>query len=244
MKKIVLSLIASGFLVSGILPSSLESARAESKIDQQNVDSDIKDVVFIEQSDGKLEYTYTKGNEKFKNVEYFNENQTGLRSYIYKLDKDTGEYQKVDELVSQLSFDKKEVSIESLVTKEKDVMVVQSNQNTASLDELEFSIQAKDKWTYHGTVYGDNKPKKWTIGVIGISIAGITRLPAAAKIVVSIANMTYQLATDVFYYKKVSYKKGPKLRPSFKFVTTFYADKARKKVIKKNVVSYVDSGYR
>ncbi|WP_144563746.1 hypothetical protein, partial [Bacillus licheniformis] len=78
MKKIVLSLIASGFLVSGILPSSLESARAESKIDQQNVDSDIKDVVFIEQSDGKLEYTYTKGNEKFKNVEYFNEDQTGL----------------------------------------------------------------------------------------------------------------------------------------------------------------------
>lgn len=93
-------------------------------------------------------------------------------------------------------------------------------------------------WSYHDTVFGDNTPTKWTVGAIAISVAGITKLPASATIITNIANMTYQLNSDTVYYQKMIFKKGSKLRPDYKYVTTFYSDSARTDVIESNVVSY------
>ncbi|ELK47885.1 UNVERIFIED_CONTAM: hypothetical protein N8J90_18915 [Halobacillus marinus] len=98
-------------------------------------------------------------------------------------------------------------------------------------------------WTYHTTYNGDNRPTKWTVGAISISLAGVTKIPATATVITNIANMTYQLYSDTIYYTQSVFKKGSKLRPDYKYVTTFYADSAHTKVIESNVVSYASYPY-
>lgn len=227
MKKIFLGLSALILVLSSVVTPGVAGASSDS------VSLDARKITSMEQTEQRIEYTYTEGNEEFKVVEIFNDDSDELVSTIYKKNQETGDFEVADKIESEI-LSNDDILIESATTGRVEVMEIDSDSDY-------FELQATTTWKYHGTTYGSNKPTKWTVGIIALAIASITKLPASAKFVTNAANLTFQIGKDVIYYKRLSYKSGPRLRPDFKFVTTLYSDKARTKVIKSGIVSYVRS---
>ncbi|MDR6225463.1 hypothetical protein [Desmospora profundinema] len=197
---------------------------------------EITDLVFITQTEEKLEYTYTKDNKQYKNVEFFNEDGTEVTSHIYEKNQSANGYEKKDHLVISLNTEESKVTTVSKMTNESTVLDLGEDVTEVKEDGL-IDIAA---WKYKSTSYGSNKPQKWTVAYIGIVISYITKLPVTARLVTSLAAAAYGFKTDTIYYKTVTYLKTgrPKLNPCMKRVSNLYANKKRTKVIKTGVVSY------
>jgi RHS repeat-associated protein len=57
------------------------------------------------------------------------------------------------------------------------------NNPVTNADHDGYYKRGRKGWKYKHTSYGSSRPKQWTVGAIAIVIAGITRIPATAKVV-------------------------------------------------------------
>lgn len=208
---------------------------------------EITNLVYITQTDNKLEYTFTRDGENYKNIEYLSDRQAV--SHLYKENPKTKKYEKYEVLTTTALEDGYVVQYHYESTGETEKVDLSSMIEVNNENEIAALPVPLDPdpgggapgpggagFRYLHTTNGTNTPTKWTIGAIGISISTLTRIPAAAKWVVNIANFTYQLTTSKVYYKSDLYQKGSGLSSTNRSVTRIYTNSNRTNQIGYSIV--------
>jgi len=221
MKKILL-LIACVLLFSTLVPQKANALENEN----------IKNLKFIVQNSKELIYTFTEEGKNYKAVEKFSDDGKKVNTKIYKTN--SKELKLVDKFTTTLNNET--VTQTNKNGQQSDFKLISESPTNQQLSFAKY----KSDWNYHKSWKGNNKFTKWSVGAIAIVLAGITKMPASAVVIINLAGYTYGMNAKTVYYSAKDYKDGnaPRLRPNFKQVTNIYANSARTKVIKKGVVSY------
>lgn len=243
-------LIFIAFLV--VITPLLESVRTgvvEANTIQQGVNVEgERELVFEQNDENGIIYTYTENGVDFKVVEEFVGD--GAVSKIYVYDENLGDYVIDDTLVTEVTADQSEVTLTSDVSGEE--MVFNVNDEIEGKDgvvELPsgVSTMAASAWFYNTTYNGSNNVKvtKWTVASVAIIVGAITKLPKAAQVVIQISAMTINLNVNKIYYTRHAYRdnNAGRNRPNVKYITHLYSNSAKTSALRTNVVSYHCTSY-
>ena len=167
---------------------------------------------------------------KYKYIEKIDGNHISTDIYTYNSEKN--DYIKINTL-------KTTVTMENIIIEEGGNTTIEKNpfntqlpvQQTLSGDESIITPFAEDEgngnWVYQGTSYGSSKAGQWTLAGIAVTIASISRVPAAAKWIANMAALYYSFGKDIVYYRYETYKRGTSLLTETQVVKSYFSDSGR-----------------
>lgn len=195
-------------------------------------DNEITNFEYITQTDEKLEYTFTEKGTDYKVIEYLSERK--VVSHVYRKKLGTNEFKKYDIVTTTYMEDENTIKQNSTYTGEthqvdiSPILEDQEQEKNLSTTNNVQPAMGTDGFVYQGTTYGTNTPTKWLVGAIAISLAAITKLPASAKWIINLSNLTFQLGKDKLYYSYSTYRKGTGIGSMVtRTVRTVYLDSKR-----------------
>lgn len=208
---------------------------APSNAQDLNTKSFGKNLHFIEQSNDKNIYTFTKDNKKYKYVDFIiSDKKVITEKYLYS----HGKYNFLDTTTYTLN---------------NDVFTIYSNTNNTkeilNINSLKYNLNKEIhetkgyKWKRTEKYDGDTSIKNMSVTAIAILLGGIVGGGTGA--VMAVAAYLFDKNIKTVYYKVYVYKdeNSSRLRPTFKYVTYWYEDKKHKKPTKpKKTTNIVRTG--
>ncbi|GKW46894.1 hypothetical protein [Planococcus sp. NCCP-2050] len=256
MKKLVLTVVCTNLILAGFASSSLaapmKAVQEPSQVLSTETGNSPINTKLVKQTDDYLKYSYTLDGENYVIEENF-KGDYEVSSVIYLENKKTGELEFFEEL--NTSYDEKKDLIvqvnhegdvsETVVEPESEVTLYNSKDAQLLSNGSNFSTFADQagEFLYKSTTTGSSKPTQWLVGVIAITIASITKMPATGAWAVKVAGFTYAFNTKTVYYKYVNYQKNAgsaaMVARTFRYV---YPSSARTNPIANSVTDYSRGG--
>lgn len=232
--RFIVSFIAISLIFTGIF-SNTALANDDQKTTLE--DEKISNFEYITQTEDKLEYTFTENGIDYKIIEHLSPQE--VVSHFYKKNAENNEFEKYDTVTTTVLEDEEAIQSHSESTDEvtkTDISAFEQEIQEPGVNVLSTGFK------YERTNYGTSIPTKWAVGAIAITIASITKVPATAKWVINIANLTFQLGTGKLYYKYVYYKKGSGAATVTRVERTVYTNSKHTNALGASIHDYSRSG--
>ncbi len=221
-KKKIITAMVIGLAFTSVTPY-IQNVKAQEVSDLASQNG----ITFITVTDSKYEYLYEREGMTYKNIEYIDGNH--INTFIYEYDSETDSYIEVDSIETI-------VSAEEIIIKQSGETTVTENPFSSQIIEPQLlndqiisygADEGNGDWTYKDTDYGSTKWSQFTIAAIAATIALISKVPASAKWVATMAGLYYSFGKDIAYTRYEYYTRGSGISTETKVVINYYSDSNR-----------------